>query len=421
MFNSLFSKLISTYIIVILITLLVLGVAMSYLLGDYYYSAVEQELLSESRELAEMIAENTGQNSISPSVMDVLNRFRENRVFLISKENLMLMANGKFISDPPGNPPGNPYNDLTNDPPLPPDGSRNVPPGVKSNIPPNDPRNDPRYIRLDPLDAQLLLEGKSITRRGNLSRSDQVIFAVVPVLVNDEVNGALFSSAPLANITEAVEAVRGIMLIAAVPALLLAALIGLLISRSLARPLHRLNEATVQIAGGDYRQRVEIISGDEIGQLAQNFNQMALSLEETVGALAREKGKIESILANMAEGVLAVDNDNRVILLNRQAINTLGSPQNHQLTAQHKIPQSISEDNQQTAGLSTQPGAEVIVHNQLKELFAAVLASGESRSEEYTPDCGHTFIQAHVSLLNDQDGNSFGAVGVLQDITEIKN
>ncbi|SFG06144.1 two-component system, OmpR family, sensor histidine kinase ResE [Desulfotomaculum arcticum] len=406
MFNSLFSKLISTYIAVILITLLVLGAAMSYLLGDYYYSTVEQELLSESRELAGIIAENTAQDSISPGVMAALNRISKNRVFLISREDLIQMAYGGAVNNPPpGAPPGD---------------QPGSPPGSPPDAPPNG-----LPLRLAPQDAQLLLEGKTVTRRGHLSRPDQVvIFAVVPVLVKGEATGALFSSAPLADITEAVRAVRRIMLIAAIPALLLAALFGLLISRSLAGPLGRLSEATVQIAGGDYRQRVEIVSGDEIGRLGQNFNRMALSLEDTVGALAREKGKIESILANMDEGVVAVDNDNRVILINRQAVRTLGSPQNGRLTAQQALPQeSLSEtnkQNQQSARLSMQPGAEVIMDRRLKELFAAVLASGESCSEEYTPDGGQTFIQAHVSRLTDQDGHGFGAVGVLQDITEIK-
>ncbi|MBF7082911.1 HAMP domain-containing protein [Desulfallas sp. Bu1-1] len=359
MFKSLFSKLIFTYIAIILITLLVLGMAMSYLLGDYYYSTKEMELLNKGREMARIIAENTEQSRPAPEVVETLNRFLENRVLLISRENLILMAHGGFFN------------------------------------------NDPRRIWLEPADAQLLLEGKSVTRRGHPPRLDQVvIFAVVPVEINNEVAGALFLSAPLADITGAVEAVRRLMFYAAIPALLLAALLGLFLSRSLARPLRRLNEATVQIAGGDYRQRVELESGDEIGQLAQNFNRMAVSLEETVGTLAREKGKIESILSNMAEGVVAVDSENRVILLNRQAARTLGLEETTELTAQSCV--------------------EPFPDSQLKELFTAVLASGEPCSREYTPDHGQTYLLAHVSPLTDQAGNSFGAVSVLQDITELK-
>ncbi|WP_084062055.1 HAMP domain-containing protein [Desulfofundulus thermosubterraneus] len=210
----------------------------------------------------------------------------------------------------------------------------------------------------------------------------------------------MFLSAPLADVTDAVGAVRRLMFLAALPALLLAALLGLYLSRSIARPLRRLSDAAVQIAGGDYRQRIELKSADEFGYLAQNFNRMAMSLEETVGALAREKEKIENILANMAEGVVAVDGSSRVILLNRQAIRTLG----------------LGE----SADLTVQLYGEPVPDSQLKELFAAVLASGETCSREYTPDDGHSYFLVHVSPLIDQAGNNFGAVGVLQDITELK-
>lgn len=358
MFKSLFSKLMSTYIAIILITLLVLGMAMSYLLGDYYYSAKEAELLNKGREVARIIAENTGQNRSAADVVDILNRFGDNHMSLINRNNLLLMAHSEFSSTS-------------------------------------------RRFWLEPVDAQKLLEGQTVSRRGYLPRFEQlVIFAAVPVLVNNEVQGALVLSAPMADITDTVGAVRRLMLLAALPALLLAALLGLLLSRSLARPLRRLSEATVQIADGDYKQRVELKSGDEIGHLAQNFNRMALSLEETVGALALEKEKIENILAHMAEGVVAVDGANRVILLNKRAARTFGWGE--------------------SADLLAQAYGEPVPDKQLQELFAAVLASGEPCSREYTPDGGRTYTLAHVSLLTDQTGNSFGAVGVLQDITELR-
>ncbi|HCP71532.1 MAG TPA: hypothetical protein DIT87_05850, partial [Clostridiales bacterium] len=67
---------------------------------------------------------------------------------------------------------------------------------------------------------------------------------------------------------------------------LLALTIGLLglgavswmISRTL-RPLSRLSEAAGSIADGNYSRRVPVVSRDEVGVLAQNFNQMALAVE----------------------------------------------------------------------------------------------------------------------------------------------
>ncbi|MFQ5798304.1 MAG: HAMP domain-containing protein, partial [Bacteroidota bacterium] len=53
-----------------------------------------------------------------------------------------------------------------------------------------------------------------------------------------------------------------------------------LLSRRLTGPLERLNKAMGAIAGGDLEQRVEVESGDEIGQLAQTFNVMVKGLRE---------------------------------------------------------------------------------------------------------------------------------------------
>lgn len=73
---------------------------------------------------------------------------------------------------------------------------------------------------------------------------------------------------------------------------LLAAAIGLgvmfLVQRAL-RPLRRLAAGTQEIARGDYRQRVEVGSSDEIGQLAGEFNAMAAALEERELRLIRSE------------------------------------------------------------------------------------------------------------------------------------
>ncbi|GAA5232116.1 sensor histidine kinase efflux regulator BaeS [Verticiella sediminum] len=61
---------------------------------------------------------------------------------------------------------------------------------------------------------------------------------------------------------------------------LLAALVSGLLARGLLAPLRRLGRATHRLAGGDYGTRVEVMSRDELGQLARDFNHLALTLEK---------------------------------------------------------------------------------------------------------------------------------------------
>jgi len=62
--------------------------------------------------------------------------------------------------------------------------------------------------------------------------------------------------------------------------LLLATGLSLILSKRLVRPLHRLAEATRWLAEGRFSTRVEVVSADELGQLAANFNTLAMTLEK---------------------------------------------------------------------------------------------------------------------------------------------
>jgi two-component system, OmpR family, sensor histidine kinase BaeS len=64
-------------------------------------------------------------------------------------------------------------------------------------------------------------------------------------------------------------------------ALAVALCVGVLFIRIILHPLHQMLAITVEIARGDFRSRVEILSDDEIGQLGKTFNAMADNLERT--------------------------------------------------------------------------------------------------------------------------------------------
>jgi signal transduction histidine kinase len=62
---------------------------------------------------------------------------------------------------------------------------------------------------------------------------------------------------------------------AAIAAALLALIVGVLLARTLTRPLRALIEATEKMAGGELNQQVTVNSKDEIGELAESFNRMS--------------------------------------------------------------------------------------------------------------------------------------------------
>ncbi|MBC8473528.1 MAG: HAMP domain-containing protein [Candidatus Omnitrophica bacterium] len=74
---------------------------------------------------------------------------------------------------------------------------------------------------------------------------------------------------------------------------LLAVLVGILISRSILKPLKKLTRATIDIGRGRLDTKVEIDSGDEIGSLAASFNKMTEDLKTTTTSVDRLNKEIE--------------------------------------------------------------------------------------------------------------------------------
>lgn len=83
------------------------------------------------------------------------------------------------------------------------------------------------------------------------------------------------------------------LLWATVAGLVSALAVSIFVSRRVVTPIRQMMQASRTIASGHYRQRVEVASEDELGQLARSFNQMAATLEQTE-AMRRE------LIANVA-------------------------------------------------------------------------------------------------------------------------
>jgi len=107
-----------------------------------------------------------------------------------------------------------------------------------------------------------------------------------------EVSGAAnFSS-------QAVSTAQTAFLWAALISALLAAIVGLLVSRRLTTPLAGLSTAATQMSAGDLSVRAPVSSRDEFGQLAGQFNRMAVGLETTFKQLSEERDALRRFVAD---------------------------------------------------------------------------------------------------------------------------
>ncbi|HOV80802.1 MAG TPA: ATP-binding protein [Bacillota bacterium] len=353
--KSLLSKLMVSYLIITLVTLAVVGTAISQLFANYFYTSKERELQRKGQEIARLISAYLESDQTQPVdfMLNTLGTFLDARLAVVDRETLRQGYAG--LRRPP-------------------------------------------QMWLTAEEAGKVLEGEVVSKKGFEQRHGQAMLSVtVPVKAHNEVSGALVLSAPVSGLTATVNAVRLFILYAALGAVLLSALLGFWLSRSISRPLSQMSAVTREMARGNFRQRVEVTSNDEIGRLAEDFNRLADSLDRTISALSHEKGKVENILANMTEGVLAVDSSGRVILANGAISRTL------QVKPAEILGRPVSE-------IPCCPG--------LAGLFSAVAGSGEPRSAEFRMN--GVFVLVNLAPLREAEGGNYGAVGVLQDITELR-
>lgn len=97
---------------------------------------------------------------------------------------------------------------------------------------------------------------------------------------------------------------------------------------SIANPIRELTASIRQIAAKNYSQRVNFEAHDEFGQLAKAFNTMAKKLEEynssSLSKILFEKKRIETLINNMHDPVIGLDEKKRIIFANNEAVNVLG-------------------------------------------------------------------------------------------------
>ena len=157
------------------------------------------------------------------------------------------------------------------------------------------------------------------TRYSDTEKTTVVYFATK---VND--NLIIRSSLPLNNINVFSKQYSIYVLIIIILAILLSIGLSLKLIKAIIYPLNELKLATNKIASGDYSRKVNIYTNDEIGSLANTFNNMAEQLRLKINDSLDKQNKLEAILESMESGVIAVDNKQKIILINQYAKNLFG-------------------------------------------------------------------------------------------------
>lgn len=139
-----------------------------------------------------------------------------------------------------------------------------------------------------------------------------------------EILAIIYVRADAADIYDNVFSAMKTISVASVVAMLIATLFSALFARMITVPIKQLTKSSKQLVAGSF-SRIPIYSTDEIGQLTQSFNYMATELSRTMAAISSEKSKLEKILENMADGVMAFNRQGVLIHANSVCYEMLGN------------------------------------------------------------------------------------------------
>ena len=146
-----------------------------------------------------------------------------------------------------------------------------------------------------------------------------LLYVAVPVTDGVRVLGALRLALPLAAVTSTYDELQRVMLAGGLVALAVAFGIGVFVAGRVTRPVIEMQAIARQMSEGQFAVRAPARSDDELGALGRALNVMVLRLREQIANIEAERVKATAILDGMVEGVIAVDGQEGVLLMNERA------------------------------------------------------------------------------------------------------
>ncbi|MCA0170723.1 cell wall metabolism sensor histidine kinase WalK [Bacillus sp. RAR_GA_16] len=356
-FKSIHFKFAIVYVLLILVAIQFISVYFNDKLEDQF----QQNYMSSIRDRAELLADNVSDQVNSKSdeeentVTSLIRNFRQNEIRQIFVVNSLGQVVGTLNDD-----------------------------GLEGTRATND------YVNS-------ALNG--VSKENILIDSEGERFFAYSYPIKGETNstvGAVYIQANMNQVFEQADEVNSLLAQSALIALVLTGLLGIIISRTITRPISDMRRQALVMARGDFTRKVKVYGEDEIGQLALAFNDLTRRLQEANAITEGERRKLTSVLAYMTDGVIATDREGMIILMNDRAEEMMSVSRETVLgTSLNKILQFSEE-----------------------KTWDDVYNGPDSMILDLSDDHQTFIIRVNFSIIHKEDGPINGLIAVLHDITE---
>ncbi|HZK47155.1 MAG TPA: cell wall metabolism sensor histidine kinase WalK [Atopostipes sp.] len=245
-----------------------------------------------------------------------------------------------------------------------------------------------------------VLQGTSVSRQiYNPTVSARRWRIVEPVYDSGDsqsVIGAIIIESNIEAIYDQITDITFIFLRASLIAIILSSILANMVSKALTDPIREMQMKAKAIAEGDYSGEIKVYGDDELGLLAQNINRLSQEVESGQLRIEAERRRLDSVLSNMTEGVIATNRRGEIDIVNNMATRMLNA--SSELIIGENILKLLDIDERYN----------------LRELI--------DRNEDITIDFSTedypSILRASFSIIQSTTGFISGVVCVLRDVTE---
>lgn len=174
------------------------------------------------------------------------------------------------------------------------------------------------------------------------------------------------------------------------------------VHNNIVRPVSLLNEGAQIVGQGDLELKLVIDTGDEIHELAQSFNKMALALKRNIGQLEDSEERYRSLVTAMRDGIFHADSEERLTFVNQAGLEIFGFE-----TMQGAVGTRLSTLFRNKSDLQR-------IRRELKEDGF----NERSRIWMKRDDGREIIVEVSFNTVHDDDGDVTGTEGTFRDVTK---
>lgn len=228
------------------------------------------------------------------------------------------------------------------------------------------------------------------------NKNNRVWVNVSSIKNKGQVIGAIYLVADIESVYKQVDDITNIFITGTLIAMIITAVLGILLSRTITKPIIEMKRQAYAMARGNYSRKVKVYGVDVIGELADSFNTLTKRVQEAQAMTEGERRKLSSVLAYMTDGVIATDRRGKVILIN--------TPAEKMLRVKHESANGRSIIDVLDIGDTYQ-------FEDLMEVDGSLTMDRSTLDKPYV-------LRANFSVIQRETGFNNGVIAVLHDITD---